>query len=154
MQNYKEFIEQEDNKETLKLLESRIWPSMLGSKSFVDKIKERFFGEKTEDYVPQSKELAPEVEKIKKIVCAFYGVDETVLYSSLRGVMNEPRNMTIYLTRRLRTDSLTVIGSHFNFLKYSSVSSTVDRMTRLIKKDSSLSKRMKKLVTSITKSQE
>ena len=38
---------------------------MLGSKSFMKKIKERFFGDKTEDYVPQSRELAPEIGKIK-----------------------------------------------------------------------------------------
>jgi len=154
IKKYKEFVAHDDKEELLKILESTRWPATLGSKSFIEKIKERFFGDKTVDYVPQSRELAPEINKIKETVCAFYGIDTTVLHGSRRGVWNEPRNMAVYLSRRLRNDSLSLIGSHFNFTKFSSVSSAVDRMDKLISKDSALRKKMLNLINAITKSQE
>ncbi|MFQ6611001.1 MAG: hypothetical protein ACE5D7_09425 [Fidelibacterota bacterium] len=114
---------------------------MPGSKSFVEKIKERFFGEKTADYVPQSRELSPEIDRI-------------IVYESRRGVWNEPRNMAVYLSRRLRLDSLSVIGSHYNLAKYSSVSSVVYRMDKWIKKDTRLYKTMLFPIDNVTKSHE
>ena len=49
-------------------------------------------------------------ERIKEMVCELYGIDEADLLRSRRGVLNEPRNVAVYLTRRLRGDSLKVIG--------------------------------------------
>ena len=47
IRKYKEFVSQDDKQEILNILESTRWPSMLGSKSFMEKIKERFFDDKT-----------------------------------------------------------------------------------------------------------
>jgi hypothetical protein len=54
--------------------------------------------------------------------------DEKELLISQRGSFNEPRNMAIYLTRRLRGDGLKQIGEQFQVKKYSSVSSVIERM--------------------------
>jgi hypothetical protein len=44
-----------------------------------------------------------------------------------RSVFDEPRDVAIYLTRRLRGDSLKQIGEQFQVRKYSSVSSVIEQ---------------------------
>jgi len=61
--------------------------------------------------------------------------------------------MTIFLTRRLRNDSLKQICDHFEITEYSSVSSIVERMKALVKKERKLRKRVEKLI-SVLMSQE
>jgi putative transposase len=51
--------------------------------------------------VPESRELAPEVDEIRKAICEFYGVAEAELLGSRRGSFNERRNVALYLPRRL-----------------------------------------------------
>ena len=51
-----------------------------------------------------------------------------------RGIANEPRDMAVYLSRRLRGDTLVEIGHHFNFTNYSSVSSALQRVAGKIDK--------------------
>ena len=74
-------------------------PAVIGSKSFVDKIKELFFADKKHEEVPESRYLAPDIDKIIEEVCKFYNVNKEVLFSSRRGLFNEPRNVAIYLTK-------------------------------------------------------
>ena len=151
---YRRFISMEDEEEISKVYERKKWPSVLGSKRFVDAIKEKFFFRKADDEVPQSRELAPDLDRIKKAVSAFYGIDEGKLLRSRRGDFNEPRNVAIYLTRRLRSDSLKQIGEQFQLDKYSSVSSAIERMKALIAKDRKLRDRIEKIILLLSKSQE
>lgn len=44
--------------------------------------------------------------------------------------MNEPRNVAIFLMRRLRGERLEEIGRQFGIAKYSSVSSVIEKMKR------------------------
>lgn len=81
-------------------------PSVLGSEGFIDRVKGKFFSRKRHEEVPESRLLAPDVERIKETVCKAYGVDKTHLFVMRRGISNEPRNVTIYLLRRLREDRL------------------------------------------------
>ena len=69
-------------------------------------------------------------------------------------MFNEPRNVAIYLTRRLRGDSLNQIAEEFGMSKYSSVSSVIERMKELVAKDRKLRKRVEKLISFLSKSQE
>jgi len=73
--------------------------SHVGSESFLNKVKEKFFHEKRHDEIPQSRTLAPDAEKIKKAICKAYGIEESSLLSSRRGVLNEQRNVVIFLVR-------------------------------------------------------
>ena len=79
----------------------------------------------------------------------FYGIGEERLLVSRRGVLNEPRNMAIFLTRCLRNDSLKQICEQFEMNKYSSVSSIIERMKALVKKERKLRKRVEKLISEL-----
>ena len=78
----------------------------------------------------------------------------TSLYGAvIRVTCLSPRNAAIYLTRRLRHDSLQEISSQFKMNKYSSVSSIVERMKVRIEADKKIKKRIVDLCN-IIKSQE
>ncbi len=154
LRRYRQFVSVEDEEEISKVYERKKWPSVLGSDGFVKTIKETFFFHKADDEVPQSRELAPDPNTIKRAVAAFYRVDEGELLRSRRGDFNEPRNVAIYLTRRLRMDSLKQIGERFGLDKYSSVSSANERMKALISKDRKLRDRVERLFLELSKSQE
>jgi putative transposase len=151
---YRRFISLEDEEGVLGVLEKRRWPSVLGSEGFVNWIKERYYSCKWDDEVPQSKELAPEVSRIRKEVCVFYGIGQGELLGSRRGVFNEPRNVAIYLTRQLRGESLRQIGLQFQMAKYSSVSSVIERIRGAMIEDRKLRARIEKLIFQLSKSQE
>ena len=156
VRNFRQFISAEDDEvdEISKVLERKKWPSILGTSSFIDKVKIRFFFEKTSDEIPQSRELAPTPAQIKTAVCRNYRINKDELMVSKRGVFNEPRNVAIYLTRRLRGDSLKEIGEQFRINKYSSVSSVIERMKKVLAKDRQLMKRVEGIVLALSKSQE
>lgn len=151
---YRDFMAQEDSEEIRSVFQRGKWPSVLGSDRFVRWIKERYFTESRDDEIPQAKELAPSTEDIKKAVCEYYGVIDEQLFSSRRGQFNEPRNVAIYLTRLLRTDSLKQIADHYQMAKYSSVRSIVERMKRFRVEDKKLGKRVQVILSRIAKGQE
>lgn len=154
LRTYRHFVAMNDEDAIIRMYERKQWPSFLGSEGFVNSIKEKFFGRKADDEVPQSRELAMESSKIRRTVWGFYKISERELMLSKRGVFNEPRNVAIYLTRRLRGDSLKKIAKDFGMSKYSSVSSVIERMKELVAKDRKLRKRVEKLISLLGKSQE
>jgi REP element-mobilizing transposase RayT len=154
LKNYRQFISAEPEDDISKTLDKRRWPAILGSADFLNRIKDRFFSEKVDDEVPQSQELAPDLNQIQTTVCGYYWMNKEGLFSSKRGIFNEPRNVAIYLTRRLRGDSLRQIGEQFQLQKYSSVSSIIERMNSAMAKDRKLRTRVQKLISTLRKSQE
>ena len=62
--------------------------------------------------------------------------------------------MAIYLTRKVRGDTLKEIGAGFRIDRYSTVSSVVERMKVLTKKDEKIRTRVVHLTSIITKSQQ
>lgn len=153
IRKYKDFVNQEDKADLLKQLESTRWPSIIGSKNFIEKIKSRFFTEEHEDEIPESRILAPEIDIIKQVILDAYGTDENVLLASRRRTFNEPRNVAIYSTRMLRFDTLNEIGTHFNMKKYSTVSSVIEQMKKLVKTDRKLRRRIEELKKAVLNSQ-
>ena len=71
----------------------------------------------------------------------------------MRGYFNEPRNVAVYLIRYLRNDTLKKVGEQFDIVKYSTVSSIVERVKHEMKTDRVFKKRIQDLVDKITKSQ-
>ena len=63
--------------------------------------------------------------------------------------MNEARNVAIYLTRKLRRDTLKEIGSQFDIDNDSTVSSVMERMKKRFVEDRNFLRRMKKIAESI-----
>ena len=154
IRRYRQFISREIPEEINQILARKKLPTIMGSKSFVDKVKERFFSNKSHEEVPESRFLAPEVDRIIDEVCKFYNVNRQDLLASRRGYFNEPRNVAIYLIRRLRGDTLKGVGEVFGLDKNSTVSSVVERLNREIRKDKKINKRIGILKDTLAKSQE
>ena len=66
--------------------------------------------------------------------------------------MNEARNAAIYLTRRLRRDTLKEIGAQFGIDSDSTVSSVMERMKKKLTGDRKFALRLDQLAESIVKS--
>jgi chromosomal replication initiation ATPase DnaA len=98
--------------------------------------------------------LAPDAEKIKKAICKAYGIEKSSLLSSRRGVLNEPRNVAIFLVRHLRGEKLEEIGRQFGISKYSPVSSVIEKMKRDISADRKLRLRVKNIEKTLHNSQQ
>jgi len=151
---YQEYVSEEDEKGLIKIFSQKRWPVLLGSEKFAAMLTQKFFRQKMNIEIPQSKELAPDLNHITKIVAKFYKVSPEDLVHSRRGYSNEPRNVAIYLTRKLRGDTLKTTGNGFKMDNYSSVSSIIERMKALIAQDPILREKVDKLVSLIDKSQE
>ena len=151
---YKDFVSVESPEEINVILAKKKLPSMLGRDEFIEWVKGMFFAEKRHMEVPESRSLAPDVKRIRQVVCRSYNVDEQALTLTRRGIANEPRSVAIYLMRYLRGDSLEEIGREFKIAKYSSVSSVVERIKSTIAKDRRLRKRVVELKKEINMSQE
>ncbi len=87
-------------------------------------------------------------------MCKSYNASRDELYRSRRGQFNEPRNVAIFLTRKLRPDSLKEIGRQFHMEKYSSISSIIERMKKQMLEDRNLKKRVDRVTDGASKSQE
>jgi len=66
--------------------------------------------------VPESKNICPDAEGIKEEVCKKHGVAMDELHRLRRDILNEPRNVTIYLLRSLRGDNLEEIGRGIQYV--------------------------------------
>jgi len=150
---YKQFLEQPDSEEIVRVFDKRVLPSILGSEEFIEWIKEKFFSQKIDQEVPESKRLTPDMERIKKTVCSFYQINEEHLFSAKRGMENEPRNVAIYLMRSIRGEPLLSIGSEFNLNRHSSVSSVLERTREKLKGDRQFRKRFEEIEEMLSKSQ-
>jgi REP element-mobilizing transposase RayT len=154
LKRYRTFVARESGSELDSIIEGKKWPSILGSEKFIRRIKETFFSDKVDDEVPESQSLAPEVEDIILMVCSYYKISLDELLSSQRGVFNEPRNVAIYLTRRLRQDTLKQICEPFRIHTYKTVSSILCKMNGLLKHDKKLKKKIDRLITKAKSHQE
>ena len=150
---YKQFVTQEIPDEINKLLGRRKLPPVLGSEKFIDKVKDLFFSDKSHEEIPEATILAPDPEEIIGAVARFYKAAMDDLVSSRRGYFNEPRNVAIYLTRRLRGDSLKLVGEVFGVNKNSTVSSCIERVNYEMRRDKGIRLRVEKLIKTLTNSQ-
>jgi putative transposase len=151
---YRQFISKGIPIEINELLGRKKLPAMMGSDYFVDRIKTRFFFKKRHVEVPESRSLAPDANRIIGEVCKFYNVNRDELLSSRRGHFNEPRNVAIYLIRRLRHETLRGVGESFGIDRNSTVSSVVERLEKEVKRNKKLKKRIEDLKLRLSKSQE
>ena len=128
-------------------------PTILGSDEFVTWVKESFFHEKSDQEIPESKRLAPDIDLINKVISVEYSIDSDKLFFAKRGTENEPRNVTVYLIRRLRGEPLKSIGIVFNLKKDSSVSSVLERVQKKLGQDKKFRKRVEQIKDKIHKGQ-
>ena len=92
---YKQFVHKETPENINHIFGRKNLPVILGSKSFVERIKDKFFNSKDFEEIPETRSLAPDIDKIKQAVCNAYKIKESELYVTRRGYFNEPRNIAI-----------------------------------------------------------
>lgn len=152
LKGYRNFVSHRDDKELIKTLESKKWPVMMGSEEFIFHMKEKYYKKKQHPEIPESFDFVPEITVIKDMVRKYYGVNESELNTSRRGVFNEPRSVAIYLSRKLRRDTLTKIGQEFSVKRYTTVGSSLKKINEMMKNDAELSTRVNELKKKIINS--
>lgn len=85
--------------------------------------------------IPESKALAPDVDKVIPSVCEHYNVTPKELHYFKRGTENIARDIAIYLVRRLCCKTLPRVGTEFGITNHSTVSSVDQRVKRRIERD-------------------
>ncbi len=148
---YKNFIDVPDDRNLVKILESEKLPSLLGDEKFILSIKKKYFPEKRDKEIPESDNLAPDLELIKKIVSEYYEMSPESLYREKRQSYNEPRDMAIYMSRYLRNDSLKQISKDYLLGSESSVSSILNSINELIKSDPLVENKIVEISRLVTK---
>src|SRR4030042_4730711 len=151
---YQEFVSKKVPKDLSSKLEGKKWPSILGTNQFIKLVKEHFFPDKIDKEIPESLVLTPDKDDILTTVCEYYDISSiSKLLPSKRSVFNEPRNVAIYLMRRLRQDRLEEIGKNFQLNRHSSVNAAIERLKKEMKRNRSLKKRVAQLTELLTKRQ-
>ncbi len=142
---YRDFMAGPESDELIDLFSRVKFPSILGSEAFTDWVKAKFRDVGDRNEIPDMRQLAPDLEAIKSVVCADYMINRGKLISSKRGATNEARNVAIYLARRHSGETLATIGRAFAISNYSSVSSVACRMNDQIKRDAGLRRRIERI---------
>ncbi|MDB4303544.1 transposase, partial [Desulfosarcina sp.] len=137
IRKYRAFMAEAEDETLLRTLSLKKLPSILGDNDFVNKLKNKFFKQKQHIEVPESKRLAPEIGRIKKVLCDYYSIDEDQLYYTKRAFFNEARAIGVYLSRQLRGESLKRIGEQFEIRNYSTASTVIQRLKARLQSDRS-----------------
>ena len=151
---YRRFVASEKDADIAAVLEAEKWPVVLGPEKFIDWVKGKYYASKTDPEIIQTEDLLPTADHIKVVICKFYKVDEATLYESRRGEFNEPRNVTIYMIRKLRRDDLQLIAETLRAKTRSSISSALERMRKRMIEDPALKARVDKIVENISRGHE
>jgi len=146
-------MRKDDSEEVIRLFSLKKLPSFFGPENFITGIKEKYCFKKKYYEVPESKNPTPTSDSIISSVCEDYGVSFNELLITRRGVFNEPRNIAVYLLRQIRGENLNNIGELFNIKAYSTVSSILQRVSKLKKYDRKIKKRIGKIQDSINNGQ-
>lgn len=149
---YLDFVTLGESDELERFYSLKNLPSMLGRSSFKKYIKEKFISLANTVEIPESKALAPDVDKVIASVCEYYSVTKKDLLYSKRGTENIPGDVAIYLVRRLCCKTLPNVGAAFGINNYSTVSSVVQRVKNRIEKDKTLLKDFRIIEGKVTKS--
>lgn len=110
--------------------------SILGNQTFKKQIRQRFRLGQGRPQKARVKNLsAISIRHIKSAVCHAYNAHQEKLYASSRGVINEPRNVAIYLARILRGETLFALGREFRMDNPSTVGSAIHRVRLQLAED-------------------
>ena len=91
----------------------------------------------------------PDKIRILEEVCKAYDTTSAEIMKMRRGEMNEACNIAIYLSRKLRRETLKEIGLQFNIDKDSTVSSVMARVKKRLEKDRKFNRRLDEIVKAI-----
>ena len=143
--NVRELLGEDASEDIYSFFEKKNMPSLLGSKEFIDRIKNDFFGQLVHPEIPESKRPTQDVQSIINEVTRFLVISKAELYFQRRGKENPPRDIAIYLVRMMTGLSLSDIGTIFGIESYSTVSNSIERINRKIKVDRDLASKIAQL---------
>ncbi len=112
--------------------------SILGSKEFVNQIRNSYFRQLVQPEIPDVKHLAQKATDITEQVCIYFKIEEDDLYKQKRGVDHTPRDLALFLIRTRTGKTLMEIGKIFRIDNYSSVSSAIERIKKRLVSDNNL----------------
>lgn len=118
---------------------------------FKETIRDKFSYLTNQPEIPESKVLSPDIEKVIAAVCNFYQVSREELFVSKRGSENLPRDVAIYLVRRMCRLTLPRVGREFGIGNYSTVSSVIQRVKSRIEDDKRLVKELDGIMMKVAK---
>jgi chromosomal replication initiation ATPase DnaA len=95
----------------------------------------------------------PDTDIIIEFVSGYYKVSQSETFKSRRGQTNQARNTAIYLTRKLRKDTLKEVGVQIQIQNERTVRSVIERMRKQLAKDRRLVREMEKIIEIIQKGQ-
>lgn len=146
---YRKWVSVEEKGAVGEIIDRKKWPVCIGPQTFIDWVKERYGEEKISRDIPSSRELLPDMEKIVENICEVYRTTFQEIIKMRRGKGNEARNVAIYLSRKLRRDTLREVGKYFNIDNDSTVSSVMARVKERVEKDERFHLRLDKIIKSI-----
>ena len=120
--------------------------TLLGSSSFVDRMKVWLHDRLPDAEVPAARELRREVapSQVEAAVCDAYGVpEETLRTRGQRG--NEARAVALYLCKRLTRVSLSDMGQAFGGVRASAVCNTVSGVERRLQQERRLARSVSRI---------
>ena len=142
LKTYRDFMACDESDEIMAFFNAKKSRHILGGDEFGQWVKETFFAGKRHDQVPDLQYLAPSSQAIITAVCSYYGVDKVQLFKVRRGIVNEPGNVAMYLTRTLRREGLRAISERFYLSGHSSVSSVLERVRKSISSNKEFAERV------------
>jgi REP element-mobilizing transposase RayT len=151
--SYISFVNKDDSEEITHFYSRKAQPSILGDEGFSAAIRKRYFRWRPHAEIPETKTLLPPIADIKETVANSYHVPSEALLTSRRGIVNEPRNIALYLARRCTGKKLEEIGREFNIDNYSTVSSAICSVRRQLKSNRPLQKRVDQIRNKMNKGQ-
>lgn len=149
---YKKLMSEDSEDKITEIFESKKLPSFIGSENFVDWVKKKFYKPDDKKRI-QTTSFAPSTKKIIQGVCNYFDVDEDEILVSKRGMLNTPRNIAIYLVRKIRRETHLEISGYFKINSFSSVSSAINRFEKRIKTDVELKNIVEEIKSQIINSQ-
>lgn len=125
---YIEFVSQNESEEIEWFYSKKNLGSVLGDVDFKEWLKEKFQEFRFHKEMPEAMILAPDPENIMDLVSRRYKIKRESLAKSKRGTGNVPRDIAVYLMRIYTNKTLSGVGTYFNIMNYSTVSSIIERV--------------------------
>lgn len=151
-QEYFSFVSLSNSTEIDHFYSLKNLPAMLGSVLFQEKVKNKYNGLLFDREVSIGKELVFSSERILAVVKEYFSITEEQLFAVKRGTSNPARDISMYLLKKYRQDTLNEIGSVLGIKHYSTVSNGIIRAKKGIE-NGDLAKDIHELEKVIEKSQ-
>jgi len=142
---YLDFVAMAEPEEIERFYALKDSPSILGNASFIGMIRDKLSELTNVAEIPESKILALDAERVIAATYEYYRIPRKILLLSKRGSENLPRDVAIYLVRRLCRMTLPDVGKVFGIENYSSVSSVVQRVKLKLASDKHLQKKISEI---------